>query len=429
MKNVLFISYYFPPMGMGGVQRSAKFVKYLPESGWNPTVLTVRDVHYYHHDPSLSADVSRARIFRTESLDPLRLAHGLSRRRSKTLPLSTAAPSAMERFNRILSPWIFVPDSKLAWVPFAVRDGLQSTKGNPYDALFTTSPPHSAHLAGLVLKRRLRIPWIADFRDSWLMEKFDRVPTRLHRGINDWMLRAVLRHADRIVGISETIVKDLRRISGRGAEAFECIPNGYDPDDLKGVAWKPSRSFRITYCGTANPVHSPEGFLRGLQRALRLRPDMRASARVRFVGSVTGIDFKGMVEACGISGIVTETGYVVHSESIKRMMDSDLLLLLLPSDSSAGVVSGKLFEYLASGIPILGLVPDGEADRLIRSHTGGTTVSPDDPEAIAGTLIRLFDSWSRGRLKRTIGPGENVAEYDRRRQSGRLGGILDAVTR
>ena len=429
MKNVLFICYYFPPMGMGGVQRPAKFVKYLPHSGWNPTVVTVRHVHYYHHDPSLSADVSGARILRTDSLDPLRLARNMPRRRTGRPVRPSAFAASLEGIHRRFSNWIFIPDSKLGWVPFAVQAGLRSAGKTAFGALFTTSPPHSVHLAGLMLRKMLRIPWVADFRDSWLMEKFDPVPTRLHRKINDSMLRAVLSRADRIVGISEPILRDLRRMSGRGVEAFTCIPNGYDPEDFDGTAWKPSRVFRITYCGTANAVHSPEGFFRGLQRAVRLRPDMKASLRVSFVGSVNGIDFKGMVRACGISGLVAETGYVPHSESVLRMMDSDLLLLFLPSDSSPGVVTGKLFEYLASGIPILGMVPEGEADRLIRSQPGGTTVSPDDPDAIAGTLIRLFDSWSRGRLKGGTDSGASLDEYDRRRQAGRLAAILDSLTR
>jgi glycosyltransferase involved in cell wall biosynthesis len=425
MKRVLFISYYFPPMGMGGVQRSAKFVKYLPLYGWEPTVVTVRDVRYHGHDPSLSADVSDAKIIRTESLDPLRILRALNPSGGNERPREDAGFSALDRWNRNLTRWILIPDSKIPWIPFAVHAAVRSAARNPFDAVFTTSPPHSAHLAGLLLRKMLRIPWTADFRDSWLMERFDRVPTRFHRKINDRMLSAVLRNADRIVGISEPIVGDLRNMSGRKAGAFECIPNGFDPADFRGARRTRSRFFRVTYCGTANPVHSPESFFRGLQRAVLLRPDLGESTRVRFVGSVTGIDFRRMAGNCGLSGLVTETGYVPHAESIARLMDSDLLLLLLPSDSSAGVVTGKIFEYLASGIPILGVVPAGEANRLILSDHRNACASPDDPDAIAGTLIRLFDLWKRGSLKNIPAPPAQAAPYDRKRQSGMLAAVLE----
>jgi glycosyltransferase involved in cell wall biosynthesis len=429
LKNLLFIAYYFPPMGMGGVQRSVKFVKYLPEFGYEPTVLTVRDVHYYQHDPSLSADIANARIIRTESLDPLRILRTLKPHGRQTGPSAAAAPSAIEKCNRVLSRWVFIPDSKIAWIPFAVSAALRSARRIRFDAIFTTSPPHSAHLAGLLLQKALRVPWIADFRDSWLMEKFDRVPTRFHRMINDRLLRAVVGHADRLVAVSEPILSDLKGASDRSRDAFLCIPNGFDPEDFRETAWTPSPKFRITYCGTANPVHSPDDFFRGLQVAFGKRPDLRPQIEVRFVGSVTGIDLDRMADAYGIRETIRQTGYLAHSESLRRLMDSDLLLLVLPSDSSAGVVTGKLYEYMASGIPILGIIPDGEAKRLIRSYARGITVHPDDPQGISGTLIRIFDLWKRGGWTgRPQGRGD-VALFDRRLQARNLAGIFDCISR
>jgi glycosyltransferase involved in cell wall biosynthesis len=425
VKRVLFISYYFPPMGMGGVQRSAKFVKYLPMYGWEPTVVTVRDVRYHGHDPSLSADVLDSKIIRTESLDPLRILRALKPSGGKQRPAQQAGFSALDKWNGILTRWIYIPDSKIPWIPFAVHAAMRAGARVPFDAVFTTSPPHSAHLAGLLLRKMLRVPWTADFRDSWLMEKFDRVPTRFHRRINDRMLRAVLSHADRIVGISEPIVADLRKISGREADAFKCISNGFDSADFRGTGRTRSHFFRVTYCGTANTVHSPECFFRGFQRALLRRPDLRESIRVRFVGSVTGIDFRRMVVDCGLAGLVTGTGYVSHAESIVRLMDSDLLLLLLPSDSSPGVLTGKIFEYLASGIPILGVIPEGEASRLIRSNPQNASASPDDPDAVAGALIGLYDRWKQGGVKIIPAPAAQAAPYDRKRQSGMLAAVLE----
>jgi glycosyltransferase involved in cell wall biosynthesis len=428
MKNLLFIAYYFPPMGMGGVQRSVKFVKYLPEFGYRPTVLTVRDVHYYQHDASLSAEIANARIIRTDSLDPLRILRRLKPQGSRNGHSRAAPPSSIEKWNRVLARWIFIPDSKIAWIPFVVSAALRSARRTPFDAVLTTSPPHSAHLAGLILQKTLGVPWIADFRDSWLMEKFDRVPTRFHRMINDRLQRAVIRRADRLIAVSEPILSDLRRLSGRDPDAFLRIPNGYDPEDFRGAAWKPSSRFRITYSGTANPVHSPESFFRGLQAAFRERPEMRPEIEVRFVGSVTGIDLDRMADARGIRASIHRTGYLAHSESIRRLMDSDLLLLVLPSDSSEGVVTGKLYEYLASGIPVLGIIPPGEAERSIRSCGGGFTVRPDDIEGIAATLTRIYDLWKSGRWKARPKGSGGTALFDRRLQAGRLAASIDRLS-
>jgi glycosyltransferase involved in cell wall biosynthesis len=247
--------------------------------------------------------------------------------------------------------------------------------------------------------------------------------------INDRLLRLVTGRADRIVAVSEPILSDLAGRSGRTRDSFLCIPNGFDAEDFLGAEWNPSHQFRVTYCGTANPVHSPEDFFRGLRAAFGKRPDMVPRVEIRFVGSVTGIDLDRMADAFGIRSSLRRTGYLSHSESIRHMMDSDLLLLFLPSDSSAGVVTGKLYEYMASGIPILGIIPDGEAERLIRSHGRGTTVHPDDTDGIARAVTRLFDLWKNGRWRRKPGGMKDIALYDRRLQAGSLAAGLDGITR
>jgi glycosyltransferase involved in cell wall biosynthesis len=429
MKKVLIVAYYFPPMGMGGVQRASKFVKYLPEFRWEPLVLTVKDVLYYQHDPTLIHEIRHAKIFRTESLDPLRLIRPLMKSRIPTQSGEIHRPSAFEILNGKISPWLCVPDTKIAWVPFALASGIRIIKRFGIDVIFTTSPPHSSHLVGLLMKKMLNIPWVVDFRDSWLMEEFNPGPTPVHRTINRWMLREVLKRSDRIIGISKPILADMQSATDKPAGDFIWIPNGFDPADFKEYRTKPSSRFRMTYCGTLSPFLSPEHFFRGLTLAVRNRPDIKDKLEVRFVGSITGIDFDGIVEKTGIHDRIQKIGYVPHAESIRYLMDSDLLVLVLPADSSSGMVTGKIFEYMASGLPILGVVPDGEAKRLILEHQRGFVVHPHDTEGIARMVAELFDRWRKGRLKIGSPRWKGMEAFDRRNQAGLLALIFNEFRR
>jgi glycosyltransferase involved in cell wall biosynthesis len=425
MKKALIVAYYFPPMGMGGVQRATKFVKYLPEFGWEPLVLTVKNVWYRQHDSELNREVRRAKIFRTESLDPLRIVRPFFRHEMGESGAMSRHPSIFENLNAAISPWLCVPDAKIAWAPFAFSSGIRIVRRFGVDVVMTTSPPNSSHLVGLLLKKTTAVPWIADFRDSWMLEMRDRVPTAFHKKMNKEMLKTVLRHADRIVGVSEPVLKDMESLSGRNGDVFSHIPNGFDMDDFREVRRRNSKRFRITYCGTVSSYLSPETFIKGLSLAVGKRPDLKNHLEVRFAGSVSGVDFEGMLDHAGIRDRVRIMGYVPHAESVRRLMDSDLLVLILPDHSSVGWIPGKIFEYLASGLPILGVVPDGEAKRLIIENQRGFTVHPRDVEGIATAILQFFDRWRLGTLKIGSSRWKGMDVFDRRQQTRLLARIFD----
>ncbi|KPL02135.1 MAG: hypothetical protein AMJ73_09210, partial [candidate division Zixibacteria bacterium SM1_73] len=198
-RKVLLITYYFPPMGMGGVQRTSKFAKYLPGFGWTPFVLTVKDVHYWAEDPSLLEELPpEVKVIRTGSFDPLRISFKLKslfkkrKQRNKYVKESTAQRSK-------LSSWLFFPDSKIGWVPFALLSGLNLIRKERIDLIFTTSPPPSLHLVGYLLKLLTGKPWVVDFRDPWTGYKFEIFPTRLHLFLKNQLVRLIIKNADRII--------------------------------------------------------------------------------------------------------------------------------------------------------------------------------------------------------------------------------------
>ena len=426
MKRVLIISYYFPPMGAGGVQRTLKFVRYLPDFGWEPIVLTVKDVLYHARDVSLLEEVKERTIIRTESFDPQRLVQRW-RKKTDTQPSRERRFPLLEILNRSFLSWVLVPDSKILWVPCAVCEACRWLDSQGIDVVFTTSPPQSVHLAGLGLKRRTGLPWVADFRDNWRTKQYECTPTPIHERINDRMVARVVRAADRIITVSAPITEDLIRRSGRSETYFSTLPNGYDSEDFTGIQPRSQDRFTITYSGAHDPVRNPDVFLRGVELALRDRPELRHKLRIQLVGSVYGIDLDGMIRRYNLNDIVQVVGYVSHRRCIEMMMDSDLLLLMVSEKTGSDLVTGKIFEYLAAGKPILALVPGGEAEKLILKYARGSVVPPDDAAGVAAQVLRAFALWERGDLKLSIPRWKGIEQYERRVQTEALAGIFDAV--
>ena len=431
MKKVLIIAYYFPPMGMGGVQRVTKFVKYLPDFGWDPIVLTVKDVIYYAKDEILLDEVKGRTIIRTGSLDPNRIRWKLSRgyASQKTDPEGRRAKeSFLEGLNRSITPWLFIPDSKILWLPWAQRSIKKIIHSHQPDIIFTTSPPHSTHLLGRRLKRKIQLPWVADFRDGWLSEGHDQAPSPFHRLLNHWYCQRVISSADRIVAVSEPTARFLASQANRSINDFTVLPNGYDrqdfPDENKETT---SDVFTIGYCGALNEILNPQNFLKAIHKVFQTDSGLKKKIQFVFTGSVANINLNRMIDKLNLSDIFYHNGYQSHIRSIQYLLASDLLLLLLPDTSSQGLIPGKLFEYLASGKPILASVPDGETARLVLQHARGVVVPPDDVEGLAREILRCFELWKRNDLKVTMPRWKGIEIYNRRYQAGQLAQCFDQL--
>lgn len=378
---------------MGGVQRTLKFVKYLPQFGWEPVVLTVRDVAYYAWDRDLLSEIGDTQIFRTGSLDPIRLLRLFKKDKAQSVELTKTGPGKLRTIHETISPWIYVPDSKLLWLGHAIIKIRRILKENPVDLVFTTSPPHSAHFLGLFTRKLAGIPWIADFRDDWLTEDYEKSPTRFHQALNDYLAKTVLNQADSVISVSEPISHNLNSRFPAKNNVFT-IQNGFDPSDFDHCSGTtPGEPFTITYTGTLNQILNPKPFLESLRYLREAYPEIMGSIRIRFVGSFYGFDLPGLVLAYGLESHTEIIGYVSHRESVCFLQKSDLLLLILSSDLSEGKVTGKIFEYLGARKPVLALVPEGEAARLISRFRAGRIVHPDDVEGAAGAIHYYFKLW------------------------------------
>jgi glycosyltransferase involved in cell wall biosynthesis len=411
MKQVLFIAYLFPPRGGGGVQRSAKFVKYLPEFGWMPSVLSGPTRRGQAVDTSLLSDLPSAVCVNV----------------AKGFELPDWLPW---RAQKLITRWALTIDGHIGWWPAAVKQGRSILESDEFSAIYSTSAPFTDHLVARSLQEETGLPWVADFRDLWLDSFSTQFATRWHRNLCSKLEDSVVRQSNKVIVVNDPMKGQmLKSHPGTLDHRLQVIPNGFDKADYEGLApmSKDLNKFTLTYTGALYGRRSSYPFLAALRNLLDrglIRPEQFA---LRLIGS-TGKEAKRLVKEWRLSRNVEFLGYVSHGGAISFQLGTDALLLIVGSGSgSNAVLTGKIFEYLASGKPILGLVPPGVAADLIHEAEAGMTVHPDDVNGIANALLSMFSAWQNGELANSPRT-EVVSRFERRRLTARLAEILDEVS-
>ncbi|HTP14187.1 MAG TPA: glycosyltransferase, partial [Bacteroidota bacterium] len=272
-RRLLVIAYYFPPMGLSGVQRTVKFTKYLSQYGWKSTVITVGPTGYFAMDESLMKEVEDAgvEVVRTSSLDANRLF-----RKKKVVRMP---PEWIRRILQFVGDTFLIPDTKIGWKSKAVKRGKELLKNGHFDAIFATAPPQTDFLIGAALKKASGIPLIVDYRDSWLQYPYKYFPTPLHRYLHYRLEKKVLKAADRVLvthrRVKENLIKRHRTLHYHDVTI---LSQGYDPVDLTVKPMErlqmPLR-LKITHTGTFYGRRSPGVFLRALRNVLDKNSQLR----------------------------------------------------------------------------------------------------------------------------------------------------------
>jgi len=386
--KVLLVTMYFPPAGGGGVQRPLKFATHLPELGIETHVLAPDDPKWIHRDdeplPPMLAWVHRARYFGPRGRKPAEELYGTSglERAGKQLQLAG---------RRLL-----VPDENVSWNLTAIPAAIRIVKNEQIDAVITTSPPSSVHLVGAAVKRAMGIPWVADLRDSVVAHPHrhaERLLVRAKEQGEHAVARLIARSADAIVTVSDAIADEMRERDPRGPVVT--IANGSDFDDFAGLEHTPSDRLRITHAGSFFGKRDPRPFLTALKQS------GLEDVVVRFLGDFRTGD-REWAEQLGLGDRLELIAYAPRRRSLELQRDSDVLLLLIPEAGGRGkgVLSGKVFEYLAAERPILAVVPpEGAAAGLIRDAGAGVVVAPDDVDGMAAALRDLHARWKAGALE------------------------------
>jgi len=430
MKKVLVIAYYFPPLGMGGVQRVMKFCKYLPQFGWQPVVLTVKNIHYYAKDPTLEQEIRGLKIFRTESLDPARINAKLpGKNNTPEFQLRTNfPPRSFQSLGVHLMREIFFPDSKILWLPFAVREGAQIIEKENIDLIFSTAPPISSHLIAHLLKKHYHLPWVADFRDYW--SSSDYIPT--HTPLHCWMYRkfthSIIASANGIIAVSSPIIETINSENPDTTALFEVITNGFDWEDFSSIQPRKFTKFTIIYSGNLNPLRSPEPFFRALSLLFRENPQLPEKISVIFLGQHFDIDLSHLPD--DIAESISFISYLPHRQSLEYLLGADLLLFLLAPQSAPGVVTGKIFEYLATQKPILAIMPEHVAAKdIVVKFPQVIVVPPHDVLQIKTQLCQLFEQWESGHFRSTglKTVPQNLQLYERKSLTQKLADFFQTI--
>lgn len=434
MKRVLLITYYFPPSGGPGVQRVLKFAKYLPTAGWQPTVLTVADGAFPERDAALHKDVADDLVVhRTASWDPFQwYARLVGRTPGQGAPLGSVqaeAPTWKEQLAAWVRANVFLPDARVGWVPFAVAEGRRLLASRGFDAILTSGPPHSTHLTGWLLHRWTGVPWLADFRDPWTdINYYHELPhTALALRLDAALERGVLRRASAVTTVSTSWRRLLAAKVPDRASRVHVVQNGFDAADFEAtVQVEPaSDRFTVTYVGSLYASRNPVALWQALHRLREVGALDRF--RLRLVGKVDpGV--RASLEAAGLGDVVEELGYRPHDEAVRLMRRSHLLLLVVEAfPHNEGMITGKLYEYLASGRPVLGIGPVlGDAAALLRASAGGVMVGYGDADRIAACVRDHYAAWRDGQPRVGAAP-DVLVRYTRRRQAERLAAVLNQV--
>jgi glycosyltransferase involved in cell wall biosynthesis len=426
--KVLIILYYWPPAGGSGVQRFLKFVKYFRDYGIEPIVFCPEGADYPVEDPHLSKDIPddleviRMRIF--EPFAAYKIFTGKGRKGKISMNLSTH--SSKPGWREKLALWIranaFIPDAKIFWVAPSVKFLEQYVKENQVQAIVTTSPPMSLSLIGRNLKRRTGLPWIADFRDPWTdIDWFADLPLMNWAKKKHFALQAsVLKEASAVTVIGPTMAALMKSHVKR---PIEVITNGYDEQDLQEQVILSDR-FTILHMGVLLRNRNHPFLWECLAELVNSNADFAADLDIQLVGQV---DFRvpERIKELGLEPYVTFVSHVSHAEAVKRQQSSQVLLLLVDNIPTAKLtLTGKFFEYLMTGRPILCIGPkEGDVDYILQETGAGILVDFGDREALKSAIMSYYAQWKAGTLSVD---SKNTEKYSRRFLTGKMAEVIKA---
>lgn len=427
MRKVLIIAYYFPPMAMSGIQRTLKFVKYLSEYGWEPTVVTVSPHAYFAFDDSFLGELEGrpVEIWRTNPAPVFKLMGN-----RKTISLSN---ERLRRAANRLSQLLFVPDNKIGWKN-QVLSFLAGKDLSAFELVYATAPPFTDHLIGLEVKRRFGLPLVVDFRDAWIEYPYHKYWTPWHRRRHLQLEAEVVRGADAIVTTNEH-VKGL--LAGRHgglptAAKIHVITQGFDAADFAGTG-RPHPEVEVApdevsfvYTGVFYEDRDPKLLYDALARLKSLRPELYRRMRFYMVGYVQE-EYRQAAEAIGVGDRFVYCGYVGHDVAVAWLKAVDVAWFNIGAKAGGQetVSPGKAFEYLGSGKPILAIIPRNEIREMLATFDHATIVDPGDEAGLVAALTRFAEGKIAGTLP-TADP-ERIGRYDRRRLTGRLAQLFASV--
>ena len=428
MKRVLIITYYWPPSGGSGVQRWLKMSKYLPENGWQPVIYTAEDAEYPVEDKSLERDVAPdAEVIRRPIVEPYTFYKKfLGMKKGEKVKAGFINEGTKKTgWKENLSVWLrgnfFIPDARCWWVRPSVRYLSNYLKEHPVDAIISTGPPHSMHLIARALHKKFNIPWVADFRDPWTDIDFykDLKLTRCADRKHHRLEHQVLTEATRVVTIGWDCAKGLEN---HGAKDVAVITNGYDFDNsIPSKCQNHTSSFTMSHIGIIGENRNPKMFWQVIGEL-----SQSVDLKIKLIGQVDNSVIES-IKRHNIEKYIEIISYIPHNQVIMEQQKSDVLLLFVNNTPNAkGILTGKIFEYMASGRPILCIGPeDGDSARILNETQTGITVDFNDKEKMKSVILDFMNKHKENQL--VTKHSELVEKYSRRNLTKEFVKILNEI--
>lgn len=433
---MLIITYYWPPAGGGGVMRWLKMAKYLPEYGWQPVIYTPENPDPSVIDESLLAEVpAEAEVISTPIWEPYDLFRKLTGKskesRFKSGYISEASRGSLkERVAVFIRGNLLIPDPRVFWVKPSVRFLRKYLAEHPVDLIISTGPPHSMHLIALKLKRYVKVPWLADFRDPWTgIDFYHRLKlTGLADRMHHRLEKRVLTSAGVVTVVSPGMKRSLEALAGREVHV---VYNGFDPADFEGpchpaeLAENESSRFIISHFGAFNRDRNPSALWTALERLVSEIPTFGEKLKIRLIGQ-TDETILREIRGRGLGEQLEVLPHLEHREGLRLLGNSAVLLLPLnDSPNAMEILPGKMYEYMALGRPILAIGPEDSDCQEILTRAGAGSYHPfGDVEGIKSALEKEFRRWQKGEAAE---PPKEIEKFSRRYLAGEIIRIGTAI--
>jgi glycosyltransferase involved in cell wall biosynthesis len=432
VKKVLIITYYWPPAGGGGVQRWVKFAKYLHLYGWEPIIYTVANGDYPILDNTLERELPEGMtVLKTPIREPYELYRTFTgKKQNQKLDANFLSQGKKLTWKDRIAVWVrgnfFIPDARMWWIKPSISYLKQYLTEHSIDAMISTGPPHTCHLIALGVQKFASIPWLVDYRDPWTQIDYfqDLNLTFLAKFRHLSLEKKVLQSCDRVITVGKTMALDLQQIL---PVKTAVITNGYDEEDAPKDRSDLSSKFSITYIGTMNDARNPYGFWKAIAELKAERHDVMTNIVINLVGKPEEVVRKSVTEY-GLDDVVHFAGYVNHAEAINYQNTSAILLLVINRTSNnKSILTGKIFEYLASGRPVLCLGPeDGDAAEIIHEANAGSVFDYHD---VAGIKSFVTEAYGAFMSKNESARNTAIEKYSRKQLTGQLAQLLDEITK
>lgn len=425
-KKVLIITYYWPPAGGPGVQRWLKFVKYLPDFGIQPIVYIPENPTYPIIDQELVSEVSeKAIILKKRIFEPYGFASIFSKNKTKKISSGIIPNQKKQSFMEKLFLWIrgniFIPDARAFWVKPSVKYLEKYIQENQIDTIITSGPPHSLHLIGLGLKEKLNLKWFADFRDPWTTIgyhnklKLSVSASKKHKDLES----KVLNTADVILVTSNTTKKEFEALT---TKPIEVITNGFDVEKIEKQ--KLDEKFSLAHIGSFLSERNPRILWKCFKELVKENVDFKKDFELKLIGAVSQ-EVLDAISEFKLDKYVNNLGYVSHKTAVEHQRKSQVLLLIeIDSEETKSIIPGKLFEYMVSERPIIGIGPDGsDFAEIIKNTNTGIFVKYDEIEKLKVSILSYYEEFKKGNLKANA---VGLQQYSRKSLTEKLSKVLNS---